>query len=58
MNEHVEIEMKKYIVLKNPLILQNILKYLNTIQTIQFLTYLNLNKGWSYQNMIITVGEN
>ena len=47
-----------FFTLKNHVILQCVLKYLDVVGKIQFLTFLKLNKGWSYKDNIITVGEN
>ena len=49
---------KIFFTLKNHVILQCVLKYLDVINRIQFLTFLELNKGWSYKDGIITVGDN
>ena len=47
-----------FFTLKNHVVLQCVLKYLDVINRIQFLTFLKLNKGWSYKDDIITVGDN
>ena len=44
--------------LKKPLILKCVLKYLDVVNRIQFLTYLELNRNWTYKDGIITVGDN
>lgn len=47
-----------FFTLKNHVILQCVLKYLDVVGKIQFLTFLKLNRGWSYKDNIITIGEN
>ena len=46
-----------FFTLKNDIVLQCVLKYLDVVGKIQFLTFLKLNRGWSYKNNIITVGR-
>ena len=47
-----------FFTLKNRIVLQCVLKYLDVVGKIQFLTFLKLNRGWSYKDNIITIGEN
>ena len=52
------LDIRIYFTLKNHLILKCVLKYLDVVNRIQLLTFLKLNKGWSYKDGIITVGDN
>ena len=52
-----DINAKIHFALKNPLILKCVLKYLDVVNRIQFLTYLELNRNWTYKDGIITVGD-
>ena len=54
----VNINDRIYLALKKPLILKCVLKYLDVVNRIQFLTYLELNRNWTYKDGIITVGDN
>ena len=47
-----------YFTLKNHVVLRCVLKYLDVVNKIQLLTFLKLNKGWTYRNDVITVGDN
>ena len=47
-----------YFTLKNHVVLRCVLKYLDVVNRIQLLTFLKLNKGWTYRNDVITVGDN
>ena len=47
-----------FFTLKNHVVLQCVLKYLDVVNRIQLLTFLKLNKGWTYRNDVITVGDN
>ena len=47
-----------YFTLKNHVVLRCVLKYLDVVNRIQLLTFLQLNKGWTYRNDVITVGDN
>ena len=53
-----DLDSRIFFTLKNHVILQCVLKYLDVVGKIQFLTFLKLNRGWSYKDNIITVGEN
>ena len=53
-----DLDSRIFFTLKNHVILQCVLQYLDVVGKIQFLTFLKLNKGWSYKDNIITVGEN
>ena len=53
-----DLDSRIFFTLKNHVVLQCVLKYLDVVNRIQFLTFLKLNKGWSYKDNIITVGEN
>ena len=53
-----DLDNRIFFTLKNHVVLQCVLKYLDVINRIQLLTFLKLNKGWSYKDNIITVGEN
>ena len=53
-----DLDSRVFFTLKNHVILQCVLKYLDVVGKIQFLTFLELNRGWSYRDNIITVGEN
>ena len=55
---NTDINARIHFVLKKPLILKNVLKYLDVVNRIQFLTYLDLNRNWTYKDGIITVGDN
>ena len=47
-----------YFTLKNHVVLKCVLKYLDVVNRIQLLTFLKLNRGWTYKNGVITVGDN
>ena len=47
-----------FFTLKNHVVLKCVLKHLDVVNRIQLLTFLKLNKGWSYKDGIITVGDN
>ena len=47
-----------YFTLKNHLILKCVLKYLDVANRIQLLTFLKLNRNWTYKDGVITVGDN
>ena len=53
-----DLDSRIFFTLKNHVVLQCVLKYLDVVGKIQFLTFLKLNRGWSYKDNIITVGEN
>ena len=53
-----DLDSRIFFTLKNHVVLQCVLKYLDVVNKIQFLTFLKLNRGWSYKDNIITVGEN
>ena len=53
-----DLDSRIFFTLKNHIVLQCVLKYLDVVNKIQFLTFLKLNRGWSYKDNIITVGEN
>ena len=53
-----ELDSRIFFTLKNHVVLQCVLKYLDVVNRIQLLTFLKLNKGWSYKDGIITVGDN
>ena len=53
-----DLDSRIFFTLKNHVVLQCVLKYLDVVNRIQFLTFLKLNRGWSYKDNIITVGEN
>ena len=52
------LDIRIYFTLKNHLILKCVLKYLDVVNRIQLLTFLKLNRGWTYENGVITVGDN
>ena len=47
-----------YFTLRNHVVLKYVLKYLDVVNRIQLLTFLSLNRGWTYKNGVITVGDN
>ena len=53
-----DLDSRIFFTLKNHVVLQCVLKHLDVVNRIQFLTFLKLNKGWSYKDNIITVGQN
>ena len=53
-----DLDSRIFFTLKNHVVLQCVLKHLDVVGKIQFLTFLKLNRGWSYKDNIITVGEN